>query len=394
MAYTDTLDQVADFARSEASIENIYKGEGTSLSRVAGQRRRNEDAAYQKKFLSALDLYEAVLSGNREAGFRFIREMNTSDFSFVFGDIIDRQMLAAYLQQPVQWTAIAKAGTVSDFRNVKRFTLDGGQAVLDEVDQESEYPAASLTDAFYQYAVRKFGRRLGLSWETLVNDDLDMFRDLPQRLGNAARRSEEKFATDLYTGASGPDATFFSVGNANRTDVQLHVEGLQEAFRMLNEQKDTDGAPIYIEAATMVVPPSLEVQALNIVNATEIRAASGGGPGTGNDQLTTANWLKNKVNVIVNPWLPIVDQTTGSTAWYLFANPNVGRPAMEIGRLRGHEAPELFQKTPNATRVSGGSVDATEGSFETDSIEWKVRHVMGGTLMDPKSALASTGTGS
>lgn len=389
MAYSETLTEVAAFAHNEATPENIYKGEGRSLS-----RRRNGNPAYQKRFLEALALYKSVLSGNREAGFRFIKEMNTSDFSFVFGDIIDRQMLAAYVQQPVQWTAIAKSGTVSDFRDVKRFTLDGGEAVLAEVGMESEYPAASLTDAFYKYAVRKFGRRIGLAWETLVNDDLDMFRDLPQRLGNAARRSEEKFATDLYTGASGPDATFFATGNANKTNVQLTVAGLQEAFRMLNEQKDTDGAPIYIEAATLVVPPSLEVQAMNILNATEITAASGGGSGIQNDQLRVANWMRNKVNPIVNPWLPIIDQSTGSTAWYLFANPTSGRPAMEIGRLRGHEAPELFQKTPNATRVSGGNVDATEGDFETDSIEWKVRHVMGGTLMDPKSALASTGTGS
>ena len=88
------------------------------------------------------------------------------------------------------------------------------------------------------------------------------------------------------------------------------------------------------------------------------------------------------------------DTTTGSTAWYLFANPSSGRPALEIGRLIGHESPELFQKSPNATRVGGGTVDPTDGDFDTDSVEWKVRHVMGGTLMDPKSALASTGTGS
>lgn len=163
---------------------------------------------------------------------------------------------------------------------------------------------------------------------------------------------------------------------------------------MLGEQRDTEGGPIYIEAATLVVPPALEVPAMNILNATEILAANGGGNGNENDQLRVTNWMRNRVTVIVNPWLPIIDTTTGSTAWYLFANPSTGRPALEIGRLIGHESPELFQKSPNATRVGGGLVDPTDGDFDTDSVEWKVRHVMGGTLMDAKSALASTGTGS
>ncbi len=281
-----------------------------------------------------------------------------------------------------------------DFRSVKRFILDGGEAVLDEVGEQAEYPAAPLHDGVYEYRVRKFGRRIPLSWETLVNDDVDAFADIPRRLGSAARRSEERFVTSLYATSTGPASPFFSAANGNLTDAPLSVAGLQEAFRLLGEQLDADGAPIYVDAAVLVVPPALEVPARNILNATEIFAATGGGDGNGNDQLRVTNWMRNRVQLVVNPWLPIVDQTTGSTAWYLFSDPNVGRPAMEIGFLIGHESPELFQKSPNATRVGGGLVDPTDGDFDTDSVEWKVRHVFGGVLMDPKSAVASTGTGS
>jgi hypothetical protein len=35
-----------------------------------------------------------------------------------------------------------------------------------------------------------------------------------------------------------------------------------------------------------------------------------------------------------------------------------------------------------------------DGDFDTDTVEYKVRHVMGGTLMDPKAAVASNGSGS
>lgn len=392
MARNETLEEVAYFARSKASEKTLYEGDGTSLSRRT--RKASANPRYQKAFLEALDLYENVVAGSRWAALKFQEAMTTSDFSFLFGDIIDRQMLASYQSQPVQWTSLARQGRVRDFRTVKRYTLDGAESVLEPVGEQSEYPAAALSDAEYDYKVGKFGRRVPLSWETLVNDDLDAFASIPQRLGTAARRSEEKFATGLYAKSTGPDSTFFAAGNANLTDVQLTIAGLQEAMRMIGEQTDAEGDPIYIDAVTLVVPPALKVAANNIINATEILAATGGGNGVENDQLRVANWMRNDVSVVVNPWLPIIDQTTGSTAWYLFANPSAGRPAMEIGRLIGHESPELFQKSPNATRVGGGLVDPTDGDFDTDSVEWKVRHVMGGTLMDPKSALASTGTGS
>ena len=62
---------------------------------------------------------------------------------------------------------------------------------------------------------QKYGRIIPLSWETIINDDLGAFQDLPMRLGRAARRTEEKLATNLFVGASGPNATFFAAGNKN-----------------------------------------------------------------------------------------------------------------------------------------------------------------------------------
>jgi hypothetical protein len=244
--------------------------------------------------------------------------------------------------------------------------------------------------------VSKFGRRIPLDWETMLNDDLDAFRDIPDRLGNAARRSEEKFATGLYASSGGPNATFFASGHSNLITANpvLSVTGLQAAYTTLAAQVDTDGAPIYINGTVLVVPPALEVVANNIINATEILAAAGGGDGTGNDQVRAVNWMRNKVKVMVNPWIPIIDTTHGSTGWYLFSDPSVGRPAAEVGFLIGHEVPELFQKTPNAVRVGGGLVAPEDGDFDTDSVEWKVRHVFGGTLMDFRAAVASSGAGS
>lgn len=384
-----------------SATDSIFASEGQSISR---RTRRQQSREYRQRLTGLVRLYQGTIEGDRRATYAFQEAMARPDFTFLFGDVIDRQLLASYQTRPVQWTSYARRGRVRDFRTVKRFTLDGGEAVLDKVKELAPYKNRAVTDGGYSYAVDKYGDQIAVSWETLVNDDLGALTDMPTRLGNAARRTEEKFAASLFSGSGGPNGTFFSTGNKNiinstvigstvTPNPALTIIGLQQALQVMGQQVDTDGGPIYVEGVSLVVPPALEVAANNIVNATEILAASGGGDGTGNDQLRVANWMRNRVQVVVNPWLPIINTTSGNSAWYLFADPSVGRPSMELGFLVGHETPELWVKSPNAMRVGGGPVAPEEGDFEHDAIQYRVRMVLGGVLMDSKSSVASTGLG-
>ncbi len=376
----------------QAAPSWLNEGAGAGI-RALRNRRRTSNPHYQRDFLEAVRLYERVCSGDSYAALQFKEAMSTSDFPLLFGDIIDRQMLGAYQDWPATWAMYAKRGTVRDFRLVNRFTIDGGAATLDEVKEHKGYPEAALTEGRYQYRVTKRGRTIPLSWETLINDDLDAFREIPTTLGRAGRMTEDKVATQLYVDPTGPDATFYSAGNANIVtgNPPLSVSALQTAFTVMSSHRDSDGNPIFIEAVRLVVPPALEVVANNIINATELLAASGGGAGTGNDQLRVANWMRNRVTVVPNPWLPVIDLVTGNTAWYLFASAAAGRPAMEVGFLRGNDTPQVFVKAPDQLRIGGGLAPVEDGDFETDSIKYKVRHVLGGTLMDPKMSVASSG---
>ena len=170
---------------------------------------------------------------------------------------------------------------------------------------------------------------------------------------------------------------------------------MQTAFTILAAQTDSDGEPIVIDSAELVVPPALEVVALNILNAVEIRVLTSGG-GDSAQGLVATNWMKNRLRLNVNPYIPIVVTTgsRGDTTWLVVANPSSARPTVEIGFLRGHAEPEIFIKSPNSQRVGGGAAAPMDGDFRTDSIEYKVRHVLGGVLMDPKAAVGSNGTAS
>lgn len=391
--------ELIDTIESEAADTKALFGDAGQS--IRGMRKSNP--LYKKRLVEAAKLLRDARTSSWKA--LAVKEaMTTSDFPLLFGDILDRQLLAGYNDYPVTWPNIARTATVRDFRQVSRFTIDGGEASLSKVKERTEYPAAALTEGKYPYAVAKYGRRLPFTWEDFINDDLGALENSPQRLAKAARVTEQRFITNLFAGNFTGGSAFFKTGNANiipantlgftnSANPHLSITALQIAFAVLGSQLDADGNPIYISKLHLVVPPALKVAANNIINATEIIAPVGGGANSGaNDVLHVANWVKNDLDVMVDPWLPILDTTQGNTAWYLFADASESRPTMELGKLRGHETPEMFMKSPNATRIGGGTVDAMDGDFDTDSVEYKVRHVIGGSLLDPKGAVGSKGT--
>jgi hypothetical protein len=203
-------------------------------------------------------------------------------------------------------------------------------------------------------------------------------------------------------GTTGPDGTFYSNGNTNVVNTTngaasnnpvLSVSGLQSAMTVLGNMVNSDSVPIIIEAYELVVPPALEVTAMNILNSLELRLNENGG--ATNSQLITTNWMKGRFNLNVNHCIPRIATSNQNTSWFLFAKPAPGqRVALEMGFLRGHEQPEVFMKAPNSSRVGGGAMNPMDGDFDTDGIEYKVRHVFGGTTMDPKLSVASNGSAS
>lgn len=384
------LELIESIRAEQADVQRLFGDAGQ------GVRSRQRDPKYLGRLAEAATFLAGVYNGERPL--HQLREaLTTSDFPYLFGDILDRQMLANYQEAPYSWARYCKRGRVRDFRQVKRFALNGAEGALEQVPQLTAYPAATMGDASYPYTVAKYGKIIPLSWETLINDDLGAFQDLPVRLGKSARRTEEKLATQLFVSTTGPHASLYTSGTNQLTgNPVLSVAALQTAMSYLLTQVDSDGEPIVTERMILVVPPQLQVTAANILNAIQIWAKTDGG-GTAAQELVVGNWVKNAgiVEAVTNFYIPLVaSSSNGGTSWFLFSDPNAGRAALELGFLIGHEQPEVFMKSANAQRVGGGSVAPTDGDFDTDAITYKVRHVVGGGRMDPKMTVASSGAGS
>ena len=163
---------------------------------------------------------------------------------------------------------------------------------------------------------------------------------------------------------------------------------------------DIDGQPITFDGALyLVVGPALENTAIMMAKAMTVGLSNTGGSanveGFPTQWLNVPNWPMSGVTPIVDKYLPLITTSSGvkDTQWYLTYEPSVqARPSLELGMLAGYETPQLFQKVPNTMRVGGG-VEPMLGDFWTMNQDYKGILVLGGTQIDGRSTVASTGQG-
>lgn len=399
--YTDTdLNELID--REAVTFVDVGLGE-RSFSEVWADAKRTKSTRaqrfanphYMRKLLECRDFLIAVKHG--QVGDSALREvLSTSDFPILFGDIMDTRLLSQYAQTTPTWSQYAQRGFVTDFRQSRLIALDGLQTPLYPAYRKPELAGVQydndLDETAYLTQVQVYEKGIAYNWRMLMNRRGEFLSRLPALLARGANRTEEKFASDLYMDSTGPDSTFFSVGNANIVtgNPALSVAALKTALNVMYAHVDSGSDPIEIDGVTLVVPPLLQLTAMEVLKAYQLETTPGSTTATA--VFMGVPWI-NKFKLAVNWYQPIVDTSANRhTTWYLFADPATNRPGLEVTFLTGYEKPSLWQKAPNTQRL-GGAVDPMMGDFETGSIHQKIMHILGGTQVDPKAAVASLGTG-
>jgi hypothetical protein len=354
---------------------------------------------YSPKRLAAMDvahrLIESTFKGDIRASVLLREALSTDDlFKSAAGDVLDQQLLAAYEAQAPQWAEFVTRTTVRNFKPKRMVDILGGRSSFDRVPELSEYPGADYQRREYFIKVAKFGRMFGFSWESLINDDLDELRTVPNAFAAAASATEDDAALELIanldTGA--PNTAFFkdhtsdtdSDGNPlpgpNTTPVTaaLSEDALSAAITAVRSRRDHQGKLVRAGRLRLVVGVALEMTARRILNATEIRTTNG------SKQTLEPNWLRGVVDLVVHETLP-------GNAWFIVPAPTSARPALAVAFLNGYETPDIRQKADAGQRVGGGAIGAEEGSFDVDGIYYRARHVVGSGTVDPLHTYASTG---
>lgn len=354
----------------------------------------------------------------RKAPHIFTEAMTRSDFSNLTTYVLDRMMLENYAQFPFIYSQIARVHRkVRDFRTVERWVTDGGERTWQVVEELEGFNRGKVDTSKYNYTVQKYEGGDQISWEAVINDDMDMFETIPKRLALGGGRTIELFFTKLIADINGPHASFYNTGNKNIIDTTnyaggsvnppLNYNSLAGALAQFMNLMTADGRPINAVTGgvkVMVGDGMLYQTLMNIINtqfiATTVAGGSKANASVMYDTLNQIkNWLAGRITPVYNPELRGVTTANSganiSKCWWIFAD-NEGltsRPAIEIGHLLGYDAPQLFRKLPNTVRISGGAADEL-GDWETMGTEVKGLVVVGGTRMDPKMTLSSNGQGS
>ena len=361
----------------------------TALSEI----RRPE--GYEMRLKDTVDLLTNAkgLAPHRHQ-FMLREALTTSDFPYLFGDVLDRQVLASYKAVDPVWKAFVRSSTVPRIYpqvGGYRFAMTGGDQFLAAVGEKGEYLASDRDETRYSVYVRKYGRQFDISWEALINDDMGALKDTPERFARAAVRTEHRLVTGLFAHDSGGAAThaasgqLFSTaaGETNEIAALLTIANLENAVEAMAAFLDVNGEPIMNRAKYLVVPPSLEMTARQILtSATKMWVELGGAGGP--LPYPTANVISQYgLTLVVDPYLPVMDPVAanGLTAWYLFADPR-DIAAIEVDYLVGHERPEICMKASDKVSISGGSISPMDGDFATDNVFYRVRDVFGANRLD------------
>ncbi|MEE9159871.1 MAG: Mu-like prophage major head subunit gpT family protein [Gammaproteobacteria bacterium] len=327
-------------------------------------------------------------------GAKMEEAMGTDDFPLLMADTIDRRMLAAYQATPRVMRAMFRYRTFSSMRTVKANSLNGVGSRLQQVEVQGEYKNEGMSELEYTYDPIKWGRQVQFNWEAMLNDDIGIFDRIPQDLAQAAANTEEYFLTTLLFNAAGVLDSYFATADGGAGSISsntLTIANLGAAIQEMAVYTDTHGEPILSRPRYLIVPPALEFTAREIITSTE-KFWTGGDASSSTSSVAypTPNVIASYgLKVIVNPWIPVI-VTTGTlknTTWALISDTV---ESAEFGELRGHVGPELFMRTGNQQRLGGGT-NPMDGSFENDTIAYKVRLVNGGTTLDPRGGWASDG---
>jgi len=236
-------------------LEIINDWNGFSSIREA---RRPEN--YEQRLKETIDLLTNAKGLPRHRREYLLREaMTTSDFPLLFGDVIDRSVLASYKAVEPAWRPFAKKKNNKDFRPASIFAITGGDEHLDPVNEKNEYPESNRNEARYQLTVVKKGRKFNISWESLINDDIGALNDTAERFAKAALRTEARDITGLYAQNLGLHANGFLYENGvNAGVLPLTIGNLEISCAAMRALVDGNNEPILNRPKYLVVPPALE----------------------------------------------------------------------------------------------------------------------------------------
>lgn len=339
---------------SEATDERARAFRGFDLSDMA--RDAVERAGIRTRGLSKAEIAVRAMQ-------------STSDFPNILENIVTKTLRRGYESSPRTFTPFSRQATLPNFKQVSRSQLSGAPN-LKRVLEGAEYEFGTMDDGAEKYSVQKYGRIVAITWETVINDDLDALTRIPFAFGASAADLECDIVYAIFTGnpvmadtvqlfhgTHGNLGTNGSLLDEINPDTAV-AKPISEMRKLMLLQKGREGRYIAVRPRYLIVPPSLEGPAIKVT--TGVSAA----------RPIDQNVFGPSLQVITEPRL----EDSSSTAWFAAADPGT-IDTIEYAYLQGHE----------------GVFTETRSGFEVDGVQIKCRHVFGAKAIDHRGLFKNAG---
>lgn len=322
-----------------------------ALLHRANPRHKLSDGARQFAGLSLIELARDCLElrGIKTRGMDKLQLAQrsfegTSDLPSVLANVANKSLRQAYQAAPRTFTPWARETSAADFKTISRVNLSDAP-VLEKVNESGEFKRGAVTDGKETYQLATVGKVIGLTRQSIINDDLGAFTRIPAMFAMAAANYESDTVYGIITAnaALADTVALFEATthkNLTGTGTAISVAALGVARALLRKQTTPQGAVMNLQPKFLIVPAALETIA---------------------NQFTSQAYISTKGSDI-NPFagaLQVIGEArldaNSATAWYLAAD-SAAIDTVEYCYLEGQNG--VYIETRQGFDVDGMEIKA------------------------------------
>jgi hypothetical protein len=316
-----------------------------------------------------------------------------ADFPLFLLTTIRHQLRKGFTRRASIWDQYMGVERAEDFR-IHTVSQLNGLTGMGPVPEFDEYPRIRSSEEMGPpFSVGKHGGVYGVTYEMVINDEANVILNrTPTELGkmSAAYVSQVAvaliesnpnwidgkpfFTAEARTGL--PSGNEFTGAGAEPTE-----DNLVTIIEQMRGTTDTEGFPIDITPENILTRSErVRLNFKRIQRSQETVGADKPASATSLDKGNMNPWEGDEMlpgKVIVESYLKDPND------WILFAA--VDRPAFIIAFLRDQRQPFIGIEDPGVREAGGGGEDPYTLDF--DEIKFKLRHVFGVALGDPRAAI-------
>lgn len=324
---------------NESTLDNPANMRGALIDALASRAAGSQPSDQARQFTSYSIVDVAATSMGERATFGrndvdiIQRALTTGDFPLILEGVNHQLMRREYDRAAPTYREIMRRSDLQDFKASSSYSL-GDFPTLKQVTEKGEIDFGGISEGKETSQLKTFGRRVSITRQMLINDNLGAFADIGRRAAQAVLLFENGLAYKilLSNGGNGPKlsdgkALFDDAHKNLLAAAALGVDGVSAARKAMRLQESLDKQRLSIPAKKLLVGPDLETKAeMFLAQVTPTKQAD-------------FNPFSGKLELVVES--EIIDKS-----WRLFANPEM-YDVMTYGYLRQNPGP-IFMRNQSS----------------------------------------------